>query len=66
MLLSKCAVCDSNKIKFIKEQEARGTISKLKGKKVPILSDIPIAIFFFLTLFGMNVGFGGKRGPATS
>ena len=47
MLLSKCAVCDSNKIKFIKEQEARGTISKLKGKKVPILSDIPIANFFF-------------------
>ena len=24
MLLSKCAVCDSKKPKFIKEQEARG------------------------------------------
>ena len=24
MLLSKCSVCDSNKSKFIKEQEARG------------------------------------------
>ena len=47
MLLSKCAVCDSKKIKFIKEQEARGIISKLKGKKVPILSDILIANILF-------------------
>ena len=34
MLLSKCAVCDSKKSKFIKEQEARGLLSKLAGIKV--------------------------------
>ena len=27
MLLSKCALCDSNKSKFIKEQEAGGLLS---------------------------------------
>ena len=26
MLLSKCAVCDSKKLKFIKQQEARGLL----------------------------------------
>ena len=29
MLLSKCAVCDDKKSKFIKEQEVRGLISNL-------------------------------------
>ena len=29
MLLSKCAVCDSKKSKFIKEQEASGLLSSL-------------------------------------
>ena len=29
MLLSKCAVCDSKKSKFIKEQEASGFLSSL-------------------------------------
>ena len=29
MLLSKCAVCDSRKLKFIKEQEASGLLSSL-------------------------------------
>ena len=43
MLLSKCAVCDSKKSKFIKEQEARGLLSEPKGIKVPILNDLPIA-----------------------
>ena len=32
MLLSKCAVCDSKKSKFIKEQEASGLLSTLKIK----------------------------------
>ena len=32
MLLSKCGVCDSKKLKFIKQQEARKSLSKL-GKK---------------------------------
>ena len=39
MLLSKCAVCDSKKSKFIKEQEASGLWSSL-GIKTP-LSKIP-------------------------
>ena len=43
MLLSKCAVCDSKKSKFYKEQETKGMLSKLTGIKVPILSDLPIA-----------------------
>ena len=29
MLLSKCAVCDSKKLKFITEQEASGSLSSL-------------------------------------
>ena len=40
--------CDSKKSKFIKEQEARGLLSKLTGIKVPILSDLPIANIFVL------------------
>ena len=43
MLLSKCAVCESKNLKFIKEQEARGLLSNLTGVKTPILSDLPIA-----------------------
>ena len=42
MLLSKCAEFDIKKSKFIKEQVARGLISKLRGTKVPILSDLTI------------------------
>ena len=40
MLLSKCAVCDSEKSKFIKQQEASGLLSNL-GIKTP-LSKIPL------------------------
>ena len=44
MILSKCAVCNSKKSRFIKEQEAKGLLSKLGIKtplnKIPILSDI--------------------------
>ena len=40
MLLSKRAVCDSKKLKFIKEQQARGLLSKL-GIRIP-LSQIPM------------------------
>ena len=35
MLLSKCAVCDSKKSKFIKEQEASGLLSSLLGRIIP-------------------------------
>ena len=45
MLLSKCALCDSKKSKFVKEQEASGLLSSL-GTKVP-LSKIPLVGPFF-------------------
>ena len=32
MILSKCAICDSKKSKFIKKQEAKGLLSKLAIK----------------------------------
>ena len=40
MILSKCAICNSKKSKFINQQEAKGLLSKL-GVKTP-LSKIPI------------------------
>ena len=43
MLLLKCIVCNSKKLKFINEQEAKRLLGKLTGIKVPILSDSPIA-----------------------
>ena len=44
MVLSKCAICDGKKSRFIKNQEAKGLLSNLGLKtplsKVPILGDI--------------------------
>ena len=44
MILSKCAICGSKKSRFIKNQEAKGLLSKLGIKtplsKVPLLGDI--------------------------
>ena len=44
MLLSKCAMWDSKKSRFIKNQEAKGLLSNLGARtplsKVPILGDI--------------------------
>ena len=44
MVLSKCAICGSQKSRFIKDQEAKGLLSNLAVKtslsKVPILGDI--------------------------
>ena len=40
MILSKCAVCNSRKSKFIKKQDAKGLLSKL-GIKTP-LSNVPV------------------------
>ena len=39
MFLTKCALCNSKKSKFIKEQETRGLFRNLMGIKIPILSD---------------------------
>ena len=44
MLLSKCVVCDSKKLKFIKQQEASGFLSSLEIKtplnKIPFLGPL--------------------------
>ena len=44
MILSKCAICNSKNSRFIKNQEAKGLLSKIGIKaplsKIPILGDI--------------------------
>ena len=44
MILSKCAICGCKKSKFVKQQEAKGLLSKLSIKtplsEIPILGDI--------------------------
>ena len=40
MILSKCAICNNKKSRFIKEQEASGLLSNL-GIRTP-LSKIPL------------------------
>ena len=44
MILSKCAICGSNKSKFVKEQQAKGLLSNLGLRtplnKIPVLGDI--------------------------
>ena len=44
MILSKCAICSSKKLRFIKDQEGKGFLSNLGIRrplnKVPLLSDI--------------------------
>ena len=44
MLLSKCEVCNSKKLKFAKEQEASGLLSSFGIKtplnKIPLLSPL--------------------------
>ena len=44
MILSKCAICDSKKSKFIKNQEAKGLLSSLGIRtplsKIPLLGDV--------------------------
>ena len=42
MLSSKFAACNSKKLKFFKEKQARGLLSSWKGIKVPIPSDLPL------------------------
>ena len=44
MLLSKCAVCDSEKSKFIKQEEATGLLCSLEIKtplsKIPLIGPL--------------------------
>ena len=49
MLLSKRAVCGSNKLRFIKEQEFSGLLSNL-GIKIPIVSYVPLVGDSFLKI----------------
>ena len=42
MLLSKCAICDTKKLRCIKNQEARGLLFNL-GIKIP-LSKVPVLV----------------------
>ena len=44
-MLSKCAICNNKKSRFIKEQEARGLLSNL-GIRTP-LSKIPLLNVLF-------------------
>ena len=47
MLLSKCAVCNCKKSKFLKEQEAKGLLGNLLGAKILILGVIPLVNTLF-------------------
>ena len=47
MFFSKCAVYNSKKWKFIKEQEIKGLLGNLLGAKIPILGDIPLVNTLF-------------------
>ena len=44
MILSKCAICGSKKLKFIKKQEAKGSLSNLGIRtplsKITLLGDV--------------------------
>ena len=44
MILSNCAICGSKKLKFIKNQEAKGLLSSLGIRtplsKIPLLGDV--------------------------
>ena len=49
MLFSKYALCNSKKLTFFKEQEAKGLLSNLTGVKILFLSDLPILRNYFKT-----------------
>ena len=51
MILSKCAICNNKKSRFIKEQEARGLLSNL-GIRTP-LCKIPLLNVLFQTCFAL-------------
>ena len=40
MILSKCALCNNKKSKFIKKQEAKGLLTNLVIGTIPILGDV--------------------------
>ena len=54
IVLSKCSVCNSKKLNFLKEQEATGLKSNLSGVKIPILSDLPLLKTFLKSIKWMQ------------
>ena len=52
MILSKCKVCDSKKLKFVKEQKASRLLSSFEIKapisKIPLV--IPLKFFYSFVL----------------
>ena len=54
MLLSKCSVYNHNKLKFLKGQEDKWSISKLTGVKVSILFNSLSILNVFLRKYKMN------------
>ena len=47
MVLATRAVCNSNKSKFLKRQEAKGSLGNLLGTKMPVLGDITLVNTLF-------------------
>ena len=47
MVLTTRAVCNSNKSKLLKEQEAKGSLGNLLRTKMPILGDITLVNTLF-------------------
>ena len=47
MLLLKCSVVNSKKLKFLKEQEAIRLLNNVTGVKIQILGGLPILNAFF-------------------
>ena len=46
MILSKCAICDSKKSRFIKNQEAKGLLNNL-GVRTPLINVPVLGNIFF-------------------
>ena len=55
MILSKCTICGSKKLKFIKEQQAKRLLSNL-GIKTPLNKILVLGdILFYLSTIMLNV-----------
>ena len=54
MLLSKWAICDTEKSRFIRKQEENGSLSRLGTKTA--LSEIPLLgdVFFWMQFYWMQ------------
>ena len=59
IILSKCAICNTKKSRFIKKQEAKGLLSNLDIRtplnKIPLLGDLLFSRQFYKTRQKNNV-----------